>query len=1023
MSDKQRALVSFNAKYVGIAHSVCAYSAFLAALVVGCYLHYYKIIENEFYSYPEEWFPSVSATIGDRYPERSIFQILIALTAGPRFALVCLSYLRLYKPNSKLPAFGLVCGIIRTFTCGGWVYITSTDDHDWHDIFMISYIVLTIPWDVSVIKLTPSTSKLRSYRLYTCLSFFGMLVPLIYLFIQHKVHRVAGAYSYYAYCEWSLILLDIGFDTWAICDLKDLQINLATDGESSLKLDFFRKISFNEEVNSSAKEIEVVTNLDKSISKLDKFSKIKSFEQLFSYQNMLVHIINSFVFWSVLSGFLAMIWYFPLWAMGISGYEASVIGLLLTFILAIPFIRNLLANYPQISRVLGAALGVGAYLVEKPEYRLVTSATGVAFCALGLANETWYINNISFSVCNSILNTEKKSQNEDDQINDEILATLSKDLSKYYATLSSVGLLLSAIIKFAFATNNPIWPIMHKENGGWNNTGIIVGVIAALLTPNYKKINQSFSFGNSSKTLTTAPTVASVANRKESVFFSAISFGAFIFLLHALLTDSSTIITWVWDGYPIRGPIPVPHGAVSLTVIAFGIYCGLVSSRSSLINYKFYSAGVIGLILLCSFKGWMGYIGGLVLSFYLVTITPIMMENVSRFNPGLSFTLSFLFYLIFMLASVWIVAYAFVPGGPLLRERTDIVYGVPMVSVGLGILNAHLYGSDSMIASSDKSFNKIGKSLGSIKKKFQTLLLLLTVTSGVIAFLRFPFNDPTPYHPETKSFTAGIWTVHFALDNDLWAAEDRIRDLIVDLEVDIMGMLETDTQRIVMGNRDMTQKIAQDLGYYTDFGPGPNKHTWGCLLLSKFPILNSTHHLLPSPVGELAPAIHATLDIYGEYVDIFVFHSGQEEDVEDRRLQTLYLSELMGSTDRPAILLSYLVTEPHKGNYNVYVSEKSGMHDIDPTDDDRWCEYILFKRIRRTGYARVSRGTITDTEVQVGKFMLADKIALENEHLLYMNERVDVSQVPKPLRFPTMFDGDGVRGHRYHVFDEPRYFI
>ncbi|KAJ2463794.1 Protein cwh43, partial [Coemansia sp. RSA 2320] len=54
--------------------------AFLSALVVGWNLHYYKIVQNEHYGYPDEWFPSVSATIGDRYPGRNVFQVLIALT-------------------------------------------------------------------------------------------------------------------------------------------------------------------------------------------------------------------------------------------------------------------------------------------------------------------------------------------------------------------------------------------------------------------------------------------------------------------------------------------------------------------------------------------------------------------------------------------------------------------------------------------------------------------------------------------------------------------------------------------------------------------------------------------------------------------------------------------------------------------------------------------------------------------------------------------------------------------------------
>jgi len=51
-------------------------------LIVGVSLHYHKIVENEHYGYPEEWFPSVSATIGDRYPERSVFMLFIAITSG-----------------------------------------------------------------------------------------------------------------------------------------------------------------------------------------------------------------------------------------------------------------------------------------------------------------------------------------------------------------------------------------------------------------------------------------------------------------------------------------------------------------------------------------------------------------------------------------------------------------------------------------------------------------------------------------------------------------------------------------------------------------------------------------------------------------------------------------------------------------------------------------------------------------------------------------------------------------------------
>lgn len=185
-------LFQFNAKWVSWAHTAVAYAAFLGAFIVGCYLHYHKIVQNEWFGYPQEWFPSVSSTIGDRYPERSVFMVFIAITSGPRFVLVALWYLLTRRPNTNLPGIVAGVGVFRTLTCGGWTYITSTDDHDWHDIFMISYLVATLPWTLGCLSLSPPNPKAIQYRKLFAGLFFGTLVPLVYFFIQHKVHRVPG---------------------------------------------------------------------------------------------------------------------------------------------------------------------------------------------------------------------------------------------------------------------------------------------------------------------------------------------------------------------------------------------------------------------------------------------------------------------------------------------------------------------------------------------------------------------------------------------------------------------------------------------------------------------------------------------------------------------------------------------------------------------------------------------------------------------------------------------------------------
>lgn len=660
--------------------------------------------------------------------------------------------------------------------------------------------------------------------------------------------------------------------------------------------------------------------------------------------------------------------------MGISGYEAFVMSTVSPFLLAIPSLRTLIIRKLRAVHLLSLS-GLLAYLVTDPIVRLSTVGFAVWMQCLAWS-ATFYADSV-----------------HEGRLESRILAWLA-------------GLLTSAIVKFMWQTNNPIWPIMHVDNGGWNLTGLLLAIPAALRFTRRAALNSGHAD----------------ALKDGSALLSACSLGGLFFGLHSLLSDTSTMILWVWDGYPIRGPTANTAAWYTIFAMTGGLLLGLFRPYFAS-SYAFYGLGCAGAFVVTFFHHWFGYLGALVTATFLMAVSFPLISNAAKKSPAATFGLGFLIYNFMLLFHVWVVAYAFVPGGPLVREHTDWVMLTTWLLIGAGVLdinnikNSRRAGKRPVTTSAPKPYRKYHlASLGVLN------LLFLGA-----AFLRFPTNDYRPYHGDDNLITAGIWTIHFSLDNDMWSSEVRMRDLIKELEIDVVGLLESDLQRIIMGNRDTTQYLAEELGMYVDYGPGPNKHTWGSALLSKFPIINSTHHLLPSPVGELAPAIHATIDAYGRLVDIFVFHSGQEEDPEDRRLQTEYLSNLMGSvTDRPAILLSYLVTKPGQGNYKTYVSDVSGMHDVDPTDWDRWCEYILYKGLKRTGYARVSRSTITDTELQVAKFVVPTG---EEERLAIMgldeearDRRVKEQEMGEGLRFPALFKGEGVRGHRYHVFNEPRYF-
>lgn len=985
-------MVIINGKVIPLTHTFCAFAAFLAALVAGYSLHFHKIVQNAHYGYPDEWFPSVSATIGDRYPERSIFQILIALTSFPRFLLL----LGHFYLNGSISC--LVVGLVRTVSCGGWVYITSTDDHDIHDVFMITYIVLTLPWDIMIVRLSTTGKKLKGF---VAAAFFGTLVPLVYWYIQHQVKHVPGAYSIYAYFEWSLIVLDILFDSLAYKEFDHLRINLGLKGsddggwlfqvcnqmqdldisvedeKSSIKIeDRTTGISVEEDSTTNAEvirstddEIEIVFEKTDDVTIISQTEPAPSCD---SYVYILTSTLNSFMFWTAVTSLTCSIWYFPLWYMGISGYEATLLYFLAPLLLYIPFMPTIFNQYGVL---LGGLIVVGAHLVGTPEARLLVVGAGT-----GITATTFVLN---------------------------LKSITKKDINSYFSVTWLFGLVLSVVIKMGCYSNNPLWPIMNSSNGGYNLSGLALATVLGLLSP----------YTNSIHFVRATPRSASRPAGVVSKVLIGTGFGCLIFGIHQLLTDASTVIYWSWEGYSQenQGPLAWPWS---------GLTC-LVMLMATVTSQKFSGRPFIPAVLLafstavlCDGRavGWNKYVfGGLPYIAAMIWSIPTYFTALAINTSIFTFIVSFLVYIVMVLAHVWVVAYAFVPFGWILRERIGLVLAIATTCIIVGSFCAR-----SLIANA--SWDSYSLSGRFVKR----MALFTMVILGMIASFTYnqrPTGVPQPYHPDSKVLTAGIWTIHFGLDNDMWSSEESMMYLIKEMELDVVALLETDTQRIVMGNRDLTSKMGHGLNMYADFGPGPNKHTWGCILLSKFPIINSTHHLMPSPNGELAPAIHATIKTYDDVlVDIFAFHGGQEEDVEDRRLQSEALAKLMGNTDRPSILLSYLVTNPHEGNYNTYVSKESGMHDIDPEDDDRWCQYILYKNLRRTGYARISRGTVTDTELQVGKFQVLNATQVEEYgDSIYSYDKVEGPE-SDDFRFPDTFFDEGERGHHYHVFDKPLYY-
>ena len=66
----------------------------------------------------------------------------------------------------------------------------------------------------------------------------------------------------------------------------------------------------------------------------------------------------------------------------------------------------------------------------------------------------------------------------------------------------------------------------------------------------------------------------------------------------------------------------------------------------------------------------------------------------------------------------------------------------------------------------------------SAKTRAKNVLGVLTITSLLATLYHWPVNPPQPYRPASRIVRAGIWTVHFGIDNEGRDSQRRMRDLI-----------------------------------------------------------------------------------------------------------------------------------------------------------------------------------------------------------------------------------------------------
>uniref|UniRef100_A0A4W3ILB2 PGAP2-interacting protein n=1 Tax=Callorhinchus milii TaxID=7868 RepID=A0A4W3ILB2_CALMI len=455
----------------------------------------------------------------------------------------------------------------------------------------------------------------------------------------------------------------------------------------------------------------------------------------------------------------------------------------------------------------------------------------------------------------------------------------------------------------------------------------------------------------------------------------AAAYGSLLFLTHWIFGEVSLVSRWAVSGHPRSGPDPNPCGGIILLALAIGM---MLSFWPNIINkISFWLIGVASAIGIFCLRREEAFVSGTMLSIYTMSLWPHMVERmIGSGHPGKVLGTAMLVYVLEMLATVWCTAYNFVPGGVIAREKTGVILGKLLwLFVGIGLLG-----------------------LGLRFQVYQKKLL----------------NQPVK-----KVFSAMIWSCRFGIDNQGWSSLEKSAKLIKQTDADFITILESDSSKPYLGNNDLTMWLGEKLGFYTDFGPSTKDHTWGEMTLSRYPIIQSTHHLLPSPHGELAPAISMTVNISGNLVDFVVAHFGNKKDELDRNLQAEYTSNLLKESQRPLVFLGYINSVPGSRNY-IQLLKIGNVKDIANNDPFRWCEYIMYRDLIRLGFARISHGGLSDTEIQMARFQIPndsthfldhDRLEVISKHVCFFN------------RFGSFKMGHNrEQFHHYHM-NTPKYFL
>lgn len=251
----------------------------------------------------------------------------------------------------------------------------------------------------------------------------------------------------------------------------------------------------------------------------------------------------------------------------------------------------------------------------------------------------------------------------------------------------------------------------------------------------------------------------------------------------------------------------------------------------------------------------------LLVDFFLLSRVLVQMKP-SLPQLGSSFLIAAIYLLIIILAAVFTITWDYIPAiGPLFK---NMLWAVMLVACMAACLPVFLVkGHATMFPKVVFTARHKAMMLGAI---------VIIVASGIAGVA---ITTAAPPAPPSSPTSLKILTYNIQQGADPYGNRAFAGQLAVfrNSNADIIGLEESDLARMSGGNMDFVGYYADQLHFYSYYGPKTVTGTFGIALLSRYPISNAQTFYMPG-AGEQTACIQAQIVAGNQTYNVFVTHLG-----------------------------------------------------------------------------------------------------------------------------------------------------